>query len=88
MSPTVLWEGAKCVLRGNIIAICSRLKKERIAEQLELENKIRVLKREFQTTRKDDFLDKLKETRQQLHNLLTYKAERQLRFTNQKYYET
>lgn len=38
VSPTVLWEGAKCVLRGNIIAICSRLKKERIAEQLVLEN--------------------------------------------------
>lgn len=39
------------------------LKKERIVEQLKLENKIRALEREVQTTRKDVFLDKLKETR-------------------------
>lgn len=45
------------------------------------------MEREFQTTRTDDLLDKLNETRQQLNNLLTYKAEGQLRFTNQKYYE-
>lgn len=59
VSPSILWEGAKSVLRGNIIAISSRLKKERLAE--DLENK--------------------------LNELLTYKAEGQLRFTNQKYYE-
>lgn len=43
VSPSVLWEGPKCVLRGNIIAISSRLKRQRLAEQLGLENKIRQL---------------------------------------------
>lgn len=64
VSPSVLWEGAKCVLRGNIIAISSRLKRERLAEQLGLENKIRQLEKEYQTVQNNDTLNMLKENRQ------------------------
>lgn len=38
VTPTILWERAKSVLRGNIIALSSKLKKKRLAEQIELES--------------------------------------------------
>lgn len=87
VTPSVLWEAAKVVLRGNIIALSSRFKKKRLAEQLELENKIKELEKKYQQSGKEEILTILKENRHKLNNLLTYKAEGQLRFTNQKYYE-
>lgn len=39
ISPITLWEGSKAVMRGRIIAISSRLKKQRLSQQNELEKK-------------------------------------------------
>lgn len=87
VSPSILWESAKSYLRGNIIAVSSRLKKERLTEQTELENKIKKLEKVYQVTKDTGTLNSLKEQRQKLDDLLTYKAEGQLRFANQKYYQ-
>lgn len=54
----------------------SRLKKETWKTKLE-----------HQTTPNNNILNMLKENRQKLNDLLTYKAEEQLRFTNKKYDE-
>ena len=45
VSPSNLWEAAKVVMRGNIIAISSRLKKQRQAQQVELEREIKKLEK-------------------------------------------
>ena len=87
VSPSILWEGARAVMRGNIIAISSRLKKQRMAEQVELESEIKSLETKHQHSKDQKILDLLKETRQKLDNLLTYKTEGILRFTKRKYYE-
>lgn len=52
-----------------------------------MEKKIRQLEKEYQRVQNNDTLNFIKENRQKLNKLLTYKAEGQLRFTNQKYYE-
>lgn len=39
--PSILWEGCKAVMRGNIIVISSQLKKQRITEQNNLEREIK-----------------------------------------------
>lgn len=85
VSPSTLWEAAKVVMRGNIIAISSRSKKQRLAQQVELESGIKKLDDQKNTPIYD--LSLLKEKRQQLDDLLTYKAEGALRFINRKYYE-
>lgn len=39
--PPTLWEGATGVMRANIMAISSRLKKQRLAQRVELEGELR-----------------------------------------------
>lgn len=87
ISPVTLWEGAKAVMRGCIIAISCRLKKQRVNSQNKLEEKIKQLEREHQQSNKEDTLQAMKDTRKELDDLLTYKTEGALRFINRKYYE-
>ena len=47
VSPSSHWEAAKVVMRGNIIAISSRLKKQRLAQQVELEREIKKLETRY-----------------------------------------
>lgn len=87
VTPGILWEGAKAVIRGKIIQIASIKKKIRQKQQNDLENKIKRLELEHKTTGRHSTLLELKETRTALDNLLTYKAEGALRFSKQRYYE-
>lgn len=87
VSPSILWEGGKAVIRGKIIEITSRLKKARLKQQEKLENKIKELELEHKRTSNSSTLLELKKIRHELDELLTYKAEGALRFTNQRYYE-
>lgn len=88
VTPSILWDGAKAVMRGKIIQISSRLKKQREAKRLELEREIMTLEREHKLTRDGDKLELLKRKRQKLDDLLTYKAEGALRFVKRRYYES
>ncbi len=85
--PSVLWDAGKATVRGKIISIGSRLKKQRLIKQLELETEIKRLEREHKQSRKEEVLKKLKEARLKLDEALTYKAEGAFRFTDRKYYE-
>ena len=87
VSPSTLWDTAKAVLRGKIISLSSKLKKEREKDQRLLEEQIKKLETEHKKTNKDTIFIELSKCRQQLNDLLTYKAEGALRFTSQKYYE-
>lgn len=87
VTPSILWEGSKVVMRGKLIAISSKLKRQRIAIQNELEKQIHETELAFQNTQDTKLLASLKENRQKLDDLLTYKAEGALRFLNRKYYE-
>lgn len=52
-----------------------------------MENEIKILERQHKQHIKGDTLKKIKEVRQQLDELLTFKAEGALRYVNRKYYE-
>lgn len=86
-SPVILWEAAKAVLRGKIIQFASRLKRERISKQKDLEEQIKDLERQHKISTSTDILNKLKQVKQELENLLTEKVERNVRYLKQKYYE-
>lgn len=87
VSPSVLWDAGKATIRGKIISIGSKVKKERIKKQLQLETEIKRLETEHKQHGKQEVLDKLKEHRTKLDELLTFKAEGALRFIDRKYYE-
>ena len=75
------------MIRGKIIEITTRMKKARMKEQNEVENKIKELEREHKLGDKN-IMGELKKAKDKLEEILTVKAEGSLRFTNQRYYET
>lgn len=75
------------MLRGKIIALSSRLKKEEERKQLNLERSIRDLEQKHARLSHPNILEELDQQRQELNELLTYKAEGAIRFSNQNYYE-
>lgn len=87
VSPSILWDGTKAVLRGKCIELASHLKKHRRAKQAELESEIRRLEQIHKINRDKKVLSQLKDKKVNLDKLLTYKAEGAMRFTDQKYYE-
>uniref|UniRef100_A0A8C5EIX3 Endonuclease/exonuclease/phosphatase domain-containing protein n=1 Tax=Gouania willdenowi TaxID=441366 RepID=A0A8C5EIX3_GOUWI len=87
VDPPILWSGAKAVIRGKMIQISSRLKKQHLEEQIKIENKIKLLEIEHKNSGSNNILIKLKEARKELDKTLTYRVEGALRFTRQKYYE-
>ncbi len=76
--PRTVWDTYKAYMRGMIISYTSQRKKERMAKQLEIENKIKQLEEAFYTI-------ELKSTRSALHNLITRKAEMDILFTKQNF---
>lgn len=82
-----MWEGAKAVIRGKIIQISSKIKKQRLKEQSNLEEKIKLLETQHKITRTSNIATELKEVRKALDKLLSYKVEGALRFSKQRYYE-
>lgn len=87
VSPATLWDGGKAVIRGKIIEVTSRLRKDRLKQQRALESKIRDLEVEHKRKPSKSILQELKENKHRLDKLLTFKAEGALCFTNQRYYE-
>lgn len=83
----LLWDAAKAVIREKIIALTSRLKKQRELKQLEIEKEIKRLECKHKNFGNKNSLELLKQNRQKLDDLLTYKAEGAVRYTSRKYYE-
>ena len=61
VNPSILWEGAKAVIRGKIIQISSQQKRKRLAEKLSLENKIKLLETQHKNNRATNTATELKE---------------------------
>lgn len=59
VSPSVLWDAAKAVIRGKIIALTSRIKKQREHKRLEIEKEIKRLECEHKKSRNTNSLDLL-----------------------------
>lgn len=76
-----MWEGSQAVIRGKTIQISSRIKRQ----QLNLENKIKLLEIQHKTSRTISIAIELKEAKKALDDLLSYKAEGALRFTRQRF---
>lgn len=88
VSVYTLWEAAKVVLRGKLIALSSKIKKDCDNEQEKLEKLIQELEKEHKKKTDENILKSLTQHRQTFNDLWTHKAEGALRFANQKYYES
>uniref|UniRef100_A0A3P9HFR2 exodeoxyribonuclease III n=1 Tax=Oryzias latipes TaxID=8090 RepID=A0A3P9HFR2_ORYLA len=75
VSASTLWEAGKAYLRGSIISYTAAKKKKTLARQLELEQLIATLERDFKQSRAIVVLGKLDAARSALDQLLTQNAQ-------------
>uniref|UniRef100_A0A3P9KC19 Reverse transcriptase domain-containing protein n=1 Tax=Oryzias latipes TaxID=8090 RepID=A0A3P9KC19_ORYLA len=75
VSASTLWEAGKAYLRGSIISYTAAKKKKNLARQLELEQLIATLERDFKQSRAIVVLGKLDAARSALDQLLTENAQ-------------
>ena len=85
IDPIILWEGAKAVIRGHIIA--SAKKRTREAQQKRLSEQIKQLEDKHRETKSDEDWKKLKEKRTELDKLRIFEIDRLIRFTQQETYD-
>lgn len=87
VNSAILWECCKAVIRGEIIEITSRMKRTREYEQKQLERDIKKMEKEHVKKLDKSVRLELENKLDKLDQLLTFKAEYDLRCINQVYYE-
>lgn len=85
ISPSLLWETGKCVIRGKIISYSSYKKKQEQKLENELEIKIKQLTEEFAKNPTDTITKELFSAKERLNSILSKRTQfllQQLRYTN------
>uniref|UniRef100_A0A3B5QWP6 exodeoxyribonuclease III n=1 Tax=Xiphophorus maculatus TaxID=8083 RepID=A0A3B5QWP6_XIPMA len=83
--PRLVWDAYKAYMRGIIISYSSRKRKEQLAEQNKIENKIKKLEEGYILSKSDKILGELKTA--SLSDITTKKAEKDILFAQQKFFE-
>ena len=87
VSPNLLWETAKAVIRGFTISFSANLKKKRRAEQQNLEQKLSKLQGDFNANPSADLRLQIDATTAALDTLLSKEAQKSLLFAKHRMYE-
>lgn len=88
MSPNTLWDAAKGIIRGKIIALTASRKKEKQTRLTELQDELKTLKIRHTEQKDPQILTRIKTIKQYINRIYDEEIEKQLKFTKQKYYET
>ena len=87
VTPSVLWDALKAVLRGKIIAISSYEKKLRKERLINLEEKLKELQRDHVETLNKETRLKMNKIQKEIDEISTLEIQKMLLFTKQRYYE-
>lgn len=88
VSPDTLWDAAKAVIRGKIIALTASRKKEKQKRLTELQDEFNTLEMRHSEQKDPQILTRIKTIKQDINGIYDEEIEKQLKFTKQKYYET
>jgi hypothetical protein len=88
VSPNTLWDAAKAVIRGKIIALTASRKKEKQKRLNELQEELKSLEIRHTEQKDPQILIKINKIKQDINGIYDEEIEKQLKFTKQKYYET
>lgn len=88
VSPPILWDAMKAVLRGKIIAMSSLKKKIRNRTIEDLQNKLKELESKHKLSLAQDTLGEIRKIRNEINNLATQEIKKNLMFLKQRYYES
>lgn len=88
VSPPILWDTLKAVIRGKIIAIASYKKKIRNKTMEDLQNKLKEMENKHKQSPKLNNFDEIRQIRNEINDLSTQDTRKKLMFLKQKYYES
>lgn len=87
VSPGILWDAFKAVIRGKIINISSHQKKVNLHKMVSLEEKLLKLQQEHSKNMKDEIKSEIKQLKKKIDDLNTMDIQKKKIFTKQQYYE-
>uniref|UniRef100_A0A3B3I4T3 Reverse transcriptase domain-containing protein n=1 Tax=Oryzias latipes TaxID=8090 RepID=A0A3B3I4T3_ORYLA len=87
ISPSILWEAAKAVMRGKIISYSTHKKRKEKADLLELGNKIKTLETAYAASAQEHILGDLKNLKLQLNDIINKQTQFQIQRLRLERYE-
>ena len=87
-SPPIIWDAAKAVLRGKIIAAASAKKRERQKKLQEYQDRLKLLENKHAQNKNPQILQEIKKIRNEINDLTSQEIMKKMLFTKQKYYES
>uniref|UniRef100_A0A3B1K1Q0 Reverse transcriptase domain-containing protein n=1 Tax=Astyanax mexicanus TaxID=7994 RepID=A0A3B1K1Q0_ASTMX len=87
VNPCILWDAAKAVLRGKIIARAAQRKKVKNLNLLALQGKLRELEQQQTVTKGQHIISQIRTVKQEIDKILSEEVEKNIRFMKQRYYE-
>lgn len=88
VSPNTLWDAAKAVIRGEIIAFTASRKREKQRRLIALQGELKSLEIKHMEQKDPQTLIRINKIKQDINGIYDEEIEKQLKFTKQKYYET
>ena len=87
VSPPILWDACKAVMRGRVIAVTSFLKKQRETKIKTLQTELKNLESEHKESSDPKVGIEIKKKRNQTEELYSQETQKKLIYTKQNYYE-
>lgn len=87
VSPPILWDACKAVMRGKVIAVTSSLKKQREEKLKTIQVELQKLESEHKKLIDPKIKIEIKKKRNQIEEIYTQEIHKKLLYTKQKYYE-
>ena len=88
ISPAILWDTLKAVMRGKLISLTTFLKKCKRQKLLDLEGKLKELQSLDSTAMNANLKQEIRKTQGEINDIYSQEAQKKLIFLKQRYYET
>lgn len=84
VNPSILWDAAKAVLRGKIIARTAALKKLKTKKLSRLQEKLRDLEQVHIANKEPSIIYQIRTVKQEIDKILSEEVEKNIRFMKQR----
>ena len=88
VNPSILWDAAKAVLRGKIIARTSMLKKIKATKLSKLQEELIDLEQTQIVNKESSIINKIRNLKQEIDQILSEEVEKNISFMKQRYYDS